>query len=152
MIQVKRKWIGVLQFLVLLPLCLPQFAFSQSITLYSNRIFILIRTTHQMILKNPQNRSWKGILTLEVPNSKQGKLIKTKLLRWRKSSIYQLFLYLSTGRQVFAIQRQGFFKILGLRLCTASKLTTVEKMDICSFLRVGKDTGRNAGWKYILFL
>ena len=65
----------------------------------------LIRTIHRMILKHPQNRISEDISTLLLAAGLQGKLTKRPFGQLWRSSIYQLFLFLSTASKRFTIWR-----------------------------------------------
>ena len=54
-------------------------------------------------MKYPQNGSLKGVSTLLLAAGPKGKLMKTQFGQQWTSSIYQLFLFLSTAWNVFAI-------------------------------------------------
>ena len=101
--------------------------------------------------KHLQNASLNGIFTLVPSNGQQWKLRKTKFWQLWKCNIYPLFLSLwpcpAYSNYLLFCSRswQEFFKIAVRRICTSKTLepTTVENMDICSFIAAGKDTGLN---------
>ena len=67
----------------------------------------LIQTIYQTITKHPQNDSSKGISTLKLAAGSQGILMKTQVRQQWRSSIYRLFLFLSTTWKSFTILRQN---------------------------------------------
>ena len=67
----------------------------------------LIQKIYLMLTKHPQNGSAKGISMLQLATGQQGKLMKTQFWQQWKSSIYQLFLFLSTAWKFFTILLQN---------------------------------------------
>ena len=67
----------------------------------------LIQTIHKIVLKIQQNLSSKGISTLLCVAGQQGKLMKKQSWQQWRSSIYQLFLFLSTTWICFTILQQN---------------------------------------------
>ena len=66
-----------------------------------------IRTIYWKITNHPQNGTSKGIFTLLLVPGPQGKLMKTQFGQRRRSSIYQLFLFLFTAWKCFTIRQQN---------------------------------------------
>ena len=104
-----------------------------------------IQTIYQIIMKHWQNGSSKGTSTLKLTASPQGKLMKTQFGQLWRSSICQLFPYLSIAWKVFTIRQPNQTGNCWNCLFEAnSELTTVKKMDRCSCFGVRKDPGLNS--------
>ena len=97
----------------------------------------LIQMIH-VTLKHPQNESLKGISTRLLATCLQGKLMQTQSGHLWRSSIYQLFLFLSTAWKIFTIWQLNLtgncsnclFKVMYRQNCLADYSREIGQMQL----------------------